>query len=60
MDKGAPQAPQAKMVLTVPMALLALLAPLAPLALLAPLVWMGNLLPSMLTKESHLALDQWV
>lgn len=56
MEKGVQQVPEAEMVQMVP---LALLVPLVPLVPLAPLVLVGNLLLSMLTKEFHLALDQW-
>lgn len=56
MEKGVQQVPEAEMVQMVP---LALLVPLVPLVPLAPLVLVGNLLLSILTKEFHLALDQW-
>lgn len=59
MDKGAQQVPEAEMVLMVPLALLVPLVPPVPLAPLAPLVFLGTLLLSILTKEFHLALDQW-
>lgn len=56
MDKGAQQVPEAEMVLMVP---LALLDPLVPLGPLGSLVLVGTLELSILTKEFHLALDQW-
>lgn len=59
MDKGVQQVPEAEMVLMVPLALLVPLVPLVPLAPLALLVLLGTLLLSILTKEFHLALDQW-
>lgn len=59
MDKGAPQVPEAEMVLMVPWALLVPLVPLVLLAPLPPLVSVGTLLLSILTKEFRLALDQW-
>lgn len=60
VDKGVPQVPEAEMVLMVPWALLVPLAPLVLPAPLPPLVLLGTLLLSILTKEFHLALDQWV
>lgn len=56
MDKGAQQVPEAEMVL---MALLDPLVPLDPLDPLGSLVLVGTLELSILTKEFHLALDQW-
>lgn len=56
MDKGVQQVPEAEMVLMVPLALLDSLGPLGPLG---SLVLVGNLELSILTKEFHLALDQW-
>lgn len=59
MDKGAQQVPEAEMVLMVLSALLVPLVPPVPLAPLDPLVLLGTLLLSILTKEFHLAPDQW-
>lgn len=59
MDKGVQKVPEAEMVLTVLLAPLVPLVILVPLASLAPLVLLGTLLLSILTKEFHLALDQW-
>lgn len=56
MEKGVQQVPEAEMVQMVPMAPR---APLAPLAPLVSLVLVGTLVLSILTKEFHLALDQW-
>lgn len=50
VEKGVQQVPEAEMVQMVP---------LVPLVPLAPLVLEGNLVLSILTKEFHLALDQW-